>query len=185
METEITSLYPHFSDIDTKYKKTFKTITWREKEIKISNYLPIDEKIALIDIALQKSMYNGMVHPLQLKKYYELGLVYMYSDIIFSEEDRADEAKIYDALYTSGLLNEIIKSIPAREIQTLAEMLKETKVAVEKHKVSAVGIIETLINVIENEVPHIMDMVNNLTPENAQQLLQMISSKIPAEEGQN
>ena len=93
--------------------------------------------------------------------------------------------KIYDTLYASGLLNEIIKNIPAKEIQTLAEMLKETKVAVEKHKVSAVGIIETLINTIENEIPHIMDMVNNLTPENAQQLLQIISSKIPAEEGQN
>lgn len=185
METEITSLYPHFSDIDTKYKKEFKTFTWRDKEIKVSQYLPIDEKIALIDITLQKSMYNGMVHPLQLKKYYELGLVYMYSDIVFSEEDRADEAKIYDELWASGLLDEIIKRIAPREIQTCAEMLKETKVAVEKHKVSAVGIIETLINTIENEVPHIMDMVNNLTPENAQQLLQMISSKIPVEEGQN
>lgn len=185
METEITSLYPHFKDIDTKYKKEFKTFTWRGQEIKVSQYLPIDEKIALIDIALQKSMYNGMVHPLQLEKYYQLGLVYMYSDIVFSEEDRTDEAKIYDELYVTGLLNEIIKYIPTKELQTCADKLNQTKAAIEKHKVSAVGIIETLIDTIENEVPHIMDMVNNLTPENAQQLLQMISSKIPAEEGQN
>lgn len=185
METEITSLYPHFSDIDTKYKKEFKTFTWCDKEIKVSQYLPIDEKIALIDIALQKSMNNGMVHPLQLKKYYELGLVYMYTDVIFSDEDRADEAKLYDVLYCSNFINDVIKAIPAREIQTLAEMLKETKIAIEKHKVSVVGIIETLINTIENEIPHIMDMLNNLTPENAQQLLQMISSKVPVEEGQN
>ena len=179
METEITSLYPHFSDIDTKYKKEFKTFTWRDKEIKISQYLPIDEKIALIDIALQKSMYNGMIHPLQLKKYYELGLVYMYSDIVFSEKDRADEAQIYDDLWASGLLDEIIKRIAPREIQTCAEMLKETKIAIEKYKVSAVGIVETLINVIEEEVPHIMDTVNNLAPEDVQQLLQVISSKNP------
>lgn len=181
METEITSLYPNFSDIDTKYKKEFKTFTWRDKEIKVSQYLPIDEKIALIDIVLQKSMHNGMIHPLQLKKYYELGLVYMYSDIVFSEKDRADEAKIYDDLWASGLLDEIIKRIAPREIQTCAEMLKETKIAIEKYKVSAIGIIETLINVIEEEVPHIMDTVNNLTPENVQQLLQMISSKTSAE----
>lgn len=181
METEITSLYPNFSDIDTKYKKEFKTFTWRDKEIKVSQYLPIDEKIALIDIVLQKSMHNGMIHPLQLKKYYELGLVYMYSDIVFSEKDRADEAKIYDDLWASGLLDEIIKRIAPREIQTCAEMLKETKIAIEKYKVSAIGIIETLINVIEEEAPHIMDTINNLTPENAQQLLQMISSKTSAE----
>lgn len=174
METEVTSLYPHFSDIDTKYKKEFKTFTWREKEIKISQYLPIDEKIALIDIALQKSMYNGMVHPLQLKKYYELGLVYMYSDIVFSEKDRADEAKIYDELWASGLLDEIIKRIAPKEIQTCAEMLKETKLAIEKHKVSAVGIIETLIQVLNDEIPNIMEQLSQLTPEQAKATLETI-----------
>ena len=179
MENEITSLYTQYKDVDTKYKKTFKTITWREKEIKISDYLPIDEKIALIDIALQKSMYNGMVHPLQLKKYYELGLVYMYSDIIFSEEDRADEAKIYDEIYASGLLNEIIKNIPAKEMQILAEMLKETKIAIEKHKVSAVGIIETLIQTLTEEIPNIMDQINQLSPEKAAKLLEMITQQAP------
>lgn len=174
METEVTSLYPHFSDIDTKYKKEFKTFTWREKEIKISQYLPIDEKIALIDIALQKSMYNGMVHPLQLKKYYELGLVYMYSDIVFSEKDRADEAKIYDELCASGLLDEILKRIAPKEIQTCAEMLKETKLAIEKHKVSAVGIIETLIQVLNDEIPNIMEQLSQLTPEQAKATLETI-----------
>lgn len=170
METEITSLYPHFSDIDTKYKKTFKTITWHEKEIKISDYLPIDEKIALIDIALQKSMYNGMVHPLQLKKYYELGLVYMYSDIVFSEEDRADEAKIYDELYASGLLNEIIKNIPAKEMQILAEMLKKLCEENKTYKRSAVGFIETVIELIDEKLPSFIDQFKTLSPEAVQML---------------
>jgi hypothetical protein len=174
METEITSLYPNFKDLDIKINKTYKTINFKGQDIKIAEYLPIDEKIALIDIALQKSMYNGMVHPLQLKKYYELGLVYMYTDVIFSDEDRADEAKLYDVLYCSNFINDVIKSIPAREIQTLAEMLKETKIAIEKHKVSAVGIIETLIEVLNNEVPNIMEQLSQLTPEQAKSTLEMI-----------
>jgi hypothetical protein len=172
METEITSLYPHFSDIDTKYKKEFKTFTWRGQEIKVSQYLPIDEKIALIDIALQKSMRNGMVHPLQLEKYYQLGLVYMYSNIVFSEEDRADEAKIYDALYASGLLNEIIKNIPAKEIQILAEMLKKLCEENEAYKRSAVGFIETVIDLIDKKLPSFIDQFKTLSPET----IQMIST---------
>lgn len=170
METEITSLYPHFSDIDTKYKKEFKTFTWRRQEIKVSQYLPIDEKIALIDIALQKSMYNGMVHPLQLKKYYELGLVYMYSDIVFSEEDRTDEAKIYDELYASGLLNEIIKNIPAKEIQTCAEMLNKLCEENKTYKRSAVGFIETVIALIDKKLPSFIDQFKTLSPEAVQML---------------
>lgn len=172
-------IYNKYTDIDTKHNKDYKTIQWRGRDIKILEYLPIDEKIALIDITLQKSMYNGMVHPFQLKKYYELGLVYMYTDIIFSEQDRADEATIYDRLYASGLLNEIIKNIPAKEIQICAEMLKDTKFAIEKHKVSAVGIIETLINILSEEVPNIMKQLEQLTPEQAKRTLEMIIQKIP------
>ena len=174
METEITSLYPHFKDLDVKINKTYKTINFKGQDVKIAEYLSIDEKIALIDIALQKSMYNGMVHPLQLKKYYELGLIYMYTDVIFSDADRVDEAKLYDVLYCSGFMNDVIKSIPAKEIQILAEMLKETKVAIEKHKVSVVGIIETLINTLQNEIPNLMEQLSNLSPEQAKQTLQLI-----------
>lgn len=170
MENEITSLYTQYKDIDTKYKKTFKTITWRGKEIKISDYLPIDEKIALIDIALQKSMYNGMVHPLRLKKYYELGLVYMYSDIIFTEEDKADEAKIYDELYTSGLLNEIIKNINGKEIILLKDMLNNTRDEYSRYTSSAVGMVDILLESLSTRIPALQESLSNLSPETLTQL---------------
>lgn len=170
MKTEITSLYPHFKDLDVKINKTYKTINFKGQDIKIAEYLPIDEKIALIDIALQKSMYNGMVHPLQLKKYYELGLVYMYSDIVFSEEDRADEAKIYDELCASGLLDEIIKRIAPKEIQTCAEMLKKLCEENKTYKRSAVGFIETVIDLIDKKLPSFIDQFKTLSPEAVQML---------------
>ena len=173
-ETKIDSLYPHFKNLDIKINKTFKTINFKGQNIKIVEYLSIGEKIALIDIALQKAMVNGMVHPLKLKVYYELGLVYMYSDVIFTDEDRADEGVLYDILYSNGFINEVIKAIPAKEMQILAEMLKETKIATEKYKVSAAGIIETLIQVITNEVPHIMEQLSELTPEQAKATLEAI-----------
>lgn len=170
METEITSLYPHFKDLDVKINKTYKTINFKGQDVKIAEYLPIDEKIALIDIALQKSMYNGMVHPLQLKKYYELGLVYMYTDIIFSDEDRADEAKLYDALYCSDFINDVIKSIPAKETQMLAEMLKKLCEENEAYKRSAVGFIETVINLIDKKLPSFIDQFKTLSPDAIQTL---------------
>ena len=175
MKTEITSLYPHFKDLDIKINKTYKTINFKGQDIKRAEYLPIDEKIALIDIALQKSMYNGMVHPLQLKKYYELGLVYMYTDIVFSGEERADEAMLYDTLYCNGFINDVVKAIPAKEIQILAEMLKETRIAIEKHKVSAVGIIETLIRTLQDEIPGIMSQLEQLSPDSAKAVLENIA----------
>ena len=177
METEKTSLYTQYKELDTKYKKDFKTFTWRGKEIKISNYLPIDEKISLINITIQKAMNNGLIHPLFLKKHYELNLVYAYTDIIFTDEDRADEGALYDSLYCSGLLNEVIKNIHHKEIECLARMLDQTVVAMKEHKTSAVGVIETLFTTFYNEIPKVMDALNDVNPETATQILQMIQQK--------
>lgn len=177
METEKTSLYTQYKELDTKYKKDFKTITWRGKEIKILNYLPIDEKISLINITIQKAMNNGMIHPLFLKKHYELNLVYAYTDIIFTDEDRADEGALYDSLYCSGLLNEVIKNIHHKEIECLSRMLDNTAAAMKEHKSSAVGVIETLLTTFYNEMPKVMDTLNNVNPETATQILQMIQQK--------
>lgn len=174
---EIKSLYTQYKDLDTKYEKTFKTIPWYEKEIKISDYLPIDEKISLINITIQKSMNNGMIHPFFLKKHYELNLIYVYTDIVFTDEDRADEGGLYDSLYCSGLLNEIIKNIPHKEIECLSRMLDSTVAAMKEHKSSAVGVIETLLTTFYNEMPKVMDTLNNVNPETATQILQMIQQK--------
>lgn len=174
MGKEVTSIYPHFKDFNLKVVKNYTTITFNNKEIKVAQYLSIDEKIALIDIALQKSMINGMIHPGALLKYYTLGLVYMYSDIVFTDEDRADEANLYDTLVTTGLLNKILAEIPIKEKDECDKLLNDTKIAIEKHKVSAVGIIETLIQVLSNEVPNIMEQLAQLTPEQAKATLEAI-----------
>lgn len=174
-ETKIESLYPHFKDLGIKENKSFKVISFKGKELKIAEYLSIDEKIDLIDIALQKAFINGKLSPLQLKKHYELGLVYMYSDIIFDEDDRADEATLYDTLRSSGLMDAIIKAIPSKEIQVLAEMLYETKTVNENYRNSIIGAAEALVNTLVTELPNILNLLENITPEQTQQLMQLIS----------
>ena len=44
--------------------------------------------------------------------YFNLYIVYMYTDLIFTEEDKLDEAEIYDTLESNGLIAEIISMIP-------------------------------------------------------------------------
>ena len=168
---EITSLYTQYKDIDTKYKKTFKTFTWHEKEIKISDYLPIDEKISLINITIQKSMDNGIIHPFKLKKFFELHMFLSYTDIVFSEEDMSDESTIYDSLYASGLMLAVFEQIPTEELDCLRAMLSETADAMTTYKSSMIGVIETLIGIITNELPNLVDEFNKISPDIINQVL--------------
>lgn len=170
MENEITSLYTQYKEIDTKYKKTFKTITWREKEIKISDYLPIDKKIMLIQSAIKESKIDGIIHPLLLKQNYELELIFNYTDIIFSEKDLSDLSSLYDSLTCCGLMNEIIKNINGKEIILLKEMLNDTKNAYSKYISSAAGMLDILLESLSTRIPALQESLSNLSPETLMQL---------------
>lgn len=175
MENEVTSLYTQYKDVDTKYKKTFKTINWREKEIKVLTYISIKDKIDLVDIAIQKATINGMIHPFLLKQYYELNIVYLYTDIVFSQEDRADEDKLYDELYTSGLLNEIIKNMNAKEIQLLSSMLSDTCMAMKEYYKSVAGFVEAIVEYASTKLPLAVEQVSNFNPELIDKMQQAMS----------
>ncbi len=65
-------------------------------------YLPAQDKYDLLMITLQKSLENGAYNEFKLNLYFELNLVYMYTNISFTEKQREDEFKLYDTLESNG-----------------------------------------------------------------------------------
>ena len=68
---------------------------------------------------LNKSDEADLYNSFKTKFYFELHLVLMYSNIVFSEEDKQDEIKLYDTLKSSGLMDKIIDLIPEQEKEEL------------------------------------------------------------------
>lgn len=114
---------PTFNTLGLKLNKEITIVKFNDKEIKVLQYLPISDKIDLIQVALQKSEENGIYNDMKLEVYFNVNLIYLYTDILFTEKQKEDEFAIYDAFQSSGLLNEIIAAMDAKEYNTLLNFL--------------------------------------------------------------
>ena len=94
-----------FSEI-TKVDSQLIQVSFQDGIINIKPYISIEDKYDFATIIMQQSMEdNGLYNPIKIEKYFNLYLAYMYTDIEFSEEDRADDSTIYDILETTGLFD--------------------------------------------------------------------------------
>lgn len=146
-----------------------KTFTWGEgedkKEIEVSQYLSIGNKIDLIDITLQKAREENLYNVTKLDMYFHLHLVYMYTNIYFTEKQKEDEEKIYDALESSGMLTEIIKNMNVEEYNDLWDKIIETTENQLKYNTTAAALVKSLIDDLPTNAKIAMDVVNNFDPD--------------------
>lgn len=117
-----------------------------DKEIKVLQYLPVNEKLNLITRVLQVTSNNdyNFVNPVQLDVYTNIEIVKAYSNIEFDAEDEASPADLYDELEKADIINAIIGAIPKSEYQFISEGVEKTIDAYYKYQTSALGILETI-----------------------------------------
>ena len=103
----------NYKDIDfnKSIDKENKIINFNGSEIQILPYLSITDKYDLIMATIKKSYEEGIYNPIKLKMYFNLHLVYMYTNIIFDAEDKAKVEELYDTLSNSGLITLILENI--------------------------------------------------------------------------
>lgn len=122
-----------------------KTLSFNGEDIKILKYLPTRDKLDLVQITLQKSAEKGIFNEVKLDTYFHLYLVYLYTDIAFSDDDRADEFALYDDLVASGLFDAILSEIEDDEYEMLWNYLIDTKGNILTYGNSAAGVIRDII----------------------------------------
>lgn len=135
-----------FSKLKCKIEDSIITIKFREEEIEIKQYLPIQEKLKLIGevISFAHEEAENYSNPVKLKVYTDLQILFNYTNISFTEKQKEDIPKLYDLVYSSGLLEEVLSNIPADESETIYEGVLDSTSAIYEYKNSALGIIDTL-----------------------------------------
>ena len=88
-----------YSELNLSIKRDTITVQTPCGEIEVLAFLPIEDKNDLIEITLQKSLEDGIYNELKMEMYFHLYIIYMYTNSEFTEEERADEVKLYNELY--------------------------------------------------------------------------------------
>lgn len=162
-----------FTNLKLKPNINTSEVIYNDQKIEVLNYLPIEDKLDLIQITLQKSQTeDGSFDPILTEAYFNLNIVYLYTNINFTEKQREDEMKLYNLLEGNGLLDEIIAAIPADEYNALVEYLNDTI----ENKINVSGNIGLVVDRLLKELPvnaeNAAAIIKEFDPEQFQNVIQ-------------
>ena len=125
-----------------------------EITIEIKQYLPIQEKLGLISRVveyahMQDANYSNPVKAAVIR---DIEVIFAYTNIAFTDKQKEDIAKLYDVLYSSGVLTIILNNIPKDEYNMIVKGVEDSIAAIYQYMNSVVGMIDTISKGQENAV---------------------------------
>lgn len=160
-----------FTNLKLKINTDVTNFDFNGNNIEVLNYLPVDDKYSLISIALQNAEENGIFNPLKLDMFFHLYLVFMYTNITFTEKQKENSSKLYDSLKSSGLLDKVLEAISESEYDILYTYLEELVVSREEKNKTIVSLLEKVITDLPAQAEAAMNIVNNFDPTKFQNVI--------------
>lgn len=134
-----------FSKLGLTKNKNVGSFEWNDQTIEVKGYLPIQEKMRLIQNVLNNCQdENNFINEAKMSMYMTLEMVYYYSNINFTEKQKSDPAKIYDLLAGSGFLDDFFTVIPQNEYKSIAIWLDKTANHIYDYRNSIYGILDAM-----------------------------------------
>ena len=164
---------------DELIDKTNTTITFNGHEIQIVNYLSTDDKYDLIMITLQKAFEKNIYNPFKMDIYFDLNVIYLYTNIVFSTDDRIDEGALYDTLKRSGLIDAVKEKIPAEELAYLKDCVIKLSETIIKYRNTFGAVVGGFIEMLPDNMEKAKEIIGSFDPEKYQELI-TLASKIKA-----
>lgn len=145
-----------------------KKITIGQNQIIVKNYLPIEDKIDLIQIAMQKAEEDGIYNQIKLDAYFHLNIIYLYTDIEFNQEDKEDEMKLYDILESNEIIDKVVAAIGEDEYNGLKDYLLEMVGDSLTYKNTAAAVLTRIIQDLPKNAAIAKEIVDSFDQSNYQ-----------------
>ena len=171
----------NFKDIDfnKSINKENTVIDFNGSQIEILPDISISDKYDLIMITLQKSFEKGIYNPIKLDMYFNLNLIYLFTNIVFTADERADEAALYDTLHRSGLISLVRENI--REVIELHLVLMNVAETHMKYRNTFASAFSTFVEELPRNMASVQEILNNMDPEKMAPLAGLFSTLNSAE----
>lgn len=156
-----------FAKLGLKAKKEVTEVKVNDAiNLEVRNYLPIDEKAALIQFVINHSLddMTGCFSPVRVEVWFSIGVCKWYANISFTEKQLTEVGKTYDLLEENNIIKMIFSGIPEGEITFMQELVTETIDDVARYNTSAAGIIRSMTSDAGNlntELNGILEQIKN------------------------
>ena len=147
------------------------SFTFKDKTIKVKKYFPIADKYDVIMITLQKAYEDGIYNSLRLDQYFILNLIYAFSNIEFSAEDRQDEDKLYDELESSGFIDKFLTCVDSKTYQEMYDIITYLTETLQTYNSSFSGTMKKIIGDMSVNAEEIQKIVDNFDKDKFQEVI--------------
>ena len=154
----------NFNELELKINDKVRTLNFKNKDIKVKQYLPIQDKLNLIQIALQQSLDEGVYNDGLLTAYFHTYVVMFYTDLEFTEEEKQDVLTLFNLMDSENLIGSVIELIPQSEFGDLLEMLNNQQKNNMIFKQSAAYVIGQFVDALPSQMEKVSEIVNNFDP---------------------
>lgn len=141
------------------------------QDINVLQYLPIEDKNDIIQVALQKAEENGIYNLLKLRMFYNLYIVYMYTDIDFANDEKDNPVQLYDELCSNGIIDAVLRAMNPDERAYLEEVLMDTMATKLEYRSTIASVINSFIENLPVNANAAKDIIEKFNPEDFQQVL--------------
>ena len=161
-----------FTDLNINNKTLdSNTFEFNGKTIKVAKHIPVRDLYDLVMITLQKSKEDGIFNPLKMDIFFHLNLIYVYSDIEFTDEDRADELELHDKLTQSGLMDSFLEAFDDSEYNYIKDILEMLARELTAYNSTAAALISSLIQDLPVQAEAARKIVDDFNPEKYQEVI--------------
>ena len=167
-----------FSTLKLKVPKEYRNFTFLDRTIQVISYLPVNEKRDIIETAYQKAANGLNFNPILFSVYFLLNIIYSYTNLTFTDNQRENELELFDMIVTSGLLDEVIGRISDSEKAFFTSHTNNyilTKISTDY---SAAGVVNNGINAVNTISAIISDKLSNVSDETIQALIDNLGNVV-------
>lgn len=155
----------NFSDFNLKTTDEVKEIVFEGETIKVKQNVPTTQKLDIIELAIQNSAENGYYNPVKMDIFFSMYLVYTYSDLEFTDEQKENIYDLFDVLNCSGILDKIIENIPPEDYQYMVDAIDEIAEKKSIYANSFAGVLTSIIADLPKQAEAMKDIFQNFDPE--------------------
>lgn len=167
----------NYSDLNLKINTDTKCISILPgQDINILQYAPIEDKNSIIQMAIQNSEENGVYNLLKLDMYWQMYIVFTYTDIAFTDEEKADIVKIYDEFVSNGIMDAILNNINQDEILYIKNKIKDTLEAKIKYRNTIASVLNSFVENLPVNAEAAKNIIDKFDPESFQKVLKFATA---------
>lgn len=155
-----------YSDLSLKTNTDSITFKFGDKEIEIFRYLPLEYKYDVIMSSLHDSDEQGVYNYLKLDAYFNLNMFLSYvKNVNFTQDEMSDKLKLYNEIYSSGLLEAFLAAIDEKEYNDCYNVLEKMVETIMKYRNTAGAVLQTIITAMPEKAKEAAAIIDGLDAE--------------------